>query len=166
MPAPSLKKIAVDQLRLGMHLHALEGAWIDHPFWKTRFVLRDPADLAKLRASGVKECWIDTAKGLDVVGEVTATAVAAATTRPAAAISHFPRLPLMLLAGLVLATVLGVTAVRSRLQVSATMAPGCTGVRASGCWRLKARIWRTTCIVRLACPRASAISLSNSALPK
>lgn len=33
-------------------------------------------------------------------------------TRPAAAVSHFPRLPLLLLAALVLATVLGVAAVR------------------------------------------------------
>jgi len=39
-----LQKIRVDQLRLGMHLHELCGAWLDHPFWKTKFVLRDPAD--------------------------------------------------------------------------------------------------------------------------
>ena len=37
-----LKKIPVDQARLGMHLHAMEGAWINHPFWKTRFVINDP----------------------------------------------------------------------------------------------------------------------------
>ena len=61
-----LKKIRVDQVRLGMHLHALEGAWIDHPFWKTRFVLEDPADLKKLRDGSVREVWIDDAKGLDV----------------------------------------------------------------------------------------------------
>ncbi|EHR70282.1 HD-GYP domain-containing protein [Burkholderiales bacterium JOSHI_001] len=64
-----LKKIPVTQLRLGMHVHALEGAWLDHPFWKTRFVLRDPADLHKLRTSPVKELWIDPAKGLDVAEE-------------------------------------------------------------------------------------------------
>jgi len=61
-----LKKISVDQVRLGMHLHALEGAWIDHPFWKTRFVISDAADLRKLRESSVREVWIDAAKGLDV----------------------------------------------------------------------------------------------------
>jgi HD-GYP domain-containing protein (c-di-GMP phosphodiesterase class II) len=61
-----LKKISVDQIRLGMHLHALEGAWIDHPFWKTRFVLADPADLSKLRGSSVREVWIDSSRGLDV----------------------------------------------------------------------------------------------------
>jgi HD-GYP domain-containing protein (c-di-GMP phosphodiesterase class II) len=61
-----LKKIRVDQIRLGMHLHALEGAWIDHPFWKSRFVVSDAADLRKLRDSQVKEVWIDPGKGLDV----------------------------------------------------------------------------------------------------
>jgi HD-GYP domain-containing protein (c-di-GMP phosphodiesterase class II) len=65
--AAMLKKIPVTQMRLGMHLHALEGAWIDHPFWKSRFVLRDPADLQRLRDSAVLECWIDTALGLDVL---------------------------------------------------------------------------------------------------
>ncbi len=61
-----LKKVPVDQLRLGMHLHEMCGAWLDHPFWKTKFVLRDAADLKKLQDSGVAECWIDVSKGLDV----------------------------------------------------------------------------------------------------
>ena len=61
-----LKKIRVDQLQAGMHVHELCGAWMDHPFWKTKFVLRDPQDMEKLRSSGVTECWIDTSKGSDV----------------------------------------------------------------------------------------------------
>ena len=61
-----LKKIPVDDLRLGMHLHAMCGAgWLDHPFWRTKFILDDPADLDKLRASSVKEVWIDVS-GRDV----------------------------------------------------------------------------------------------------
>ena len=60
------KHIALSEVRLGMHLEALEGDWIDHPFWKTRFVLKDPGDLTKLRASKLTGVWIDTAKGLDV----------------------------------------------------------------------------------------------------
>ena len=74
MPPPSLKKIAVAQLRLGMHLHALEGDWLNHPFWKSRFVLKDPADLQRLQDSPVRECWIDTARGLDVALSAPATA--------------------------------------------------------------------------------------------
>ena len=34
-----LKKIAVSQLRLGMHLHKLDGPWLKHSFWRTRFVV-------------------------------------------------------------------------------------------------------------------------------
>ncbi|WP_088279247.1 HD-GYP domain-containing protein [Ideonella sp. A 288] len=62
----TLKKIPVSALRLGMHLHAMEGAWLDHPFWKTRFVLTDADDLRRLRESKVRDCWIDVARGLDV----------------------------------------------------------------------------------------------------
>lgn len=61
-----LKKIPVSQLRLGMHLHKLEGAWIQHPFWKTRFVVESTQDLQRLHECGVAECWIDTDLGLDV----------------------------------------------------------------------------------------------------
>ncbi len=61
-----LKKIPIPSVRLGMHIHKLEGAWMSHPFWKTRFVIDDPQDLAKLRQSGVTACWIDDSLGLDV----------------------------------------------------------------------------------------------------
>ena len=66
-----LKKILVRDLRLGMHLHSLSGPWLDHPFWRTRFVLTDPADLARLHGCGIQECVIDTAKGLDVLPQPT-----------------------------------------------------------------------------------------------
>ncbi len=84
-----LKKIQLQQLRLGMHLHALEGSWLDHPFWKTKFVLQDASDLEKLRASGVEACWIDISKGLDVatalLPEKAAPAPAASTVAPVSA---------------------------------------------------------------------------------
>ncbi len=64
------KKIPVRQLRLGMHLLKLEGAWLHHPFWKTRFVIDSTEDLQKLHGCGVAECWIDTALGLDVAAPV------------------------------------------------------------------------------------------------
>jgi len=83
-----LKKIPVRQVRLGMHLHALEGAWLSHPFWKTQFVIDSEDDLAKLRGSGVAECWIDTALGVDVAGasapRVLPAAPATASAAPAA----------------------------------------------------------------------------------
>jgi len=61
-----LKKIAVKQLRMGMHLHKLDGAWIDHPFWKARFVIDSAADLKRLHECAIAECWIDTRLGLDL----------------------------------------------------------------------------------------------------
>ena len=86
-----LKKISVDDLRLGMHLHAFEAAWIDHPFWRTRFVLTDEKDLNAVRTSAVRECWIDTAKGIDVPrfedGVPTPPASEGGTTRAAPAVS-------------------------------------------------------------------------------
>ena len=59
---------------------------MQHPFWKTRFVLRDEADLRKLRDSPVREVWIDSSKGLDTAEEIPVAplpATRAATPRPA-----------------------------------------------------------------------------------
>lgn len=61
-----LKKIAVEHIRLGMHLQAFCGAWLDHPFWRTKFVLTDPSDITLIRESQITEVWIDIAKGLDI----------------------------------------------------------------------------------------------------
>lgn len=80
-----LKKIALSQVRLGMHLHALEGAWINHPFWKTQFVLSDLKDLVALQASGLQGVWIDPDKGLDVEGSVAPPAPAPVAGPPATA---------------------------------------------------------------------------------
>lgn len=61
-----LKKISVEQLRTGMHLHAFCGSWMDHPFWRNKFVITDEKDIALIFESPIKEVWIDAAKGLDV----------------------------------------------------------------------------------------------------
>ena len=61
-----IKRISVRQLRLGMFLESLCGSWMEHPFWRSRFKLEDPADLARILQSPSQEVWIDTAKGLDV----------------------------------------------------------------------------------------------------
>ena len=73
-----LKKIAVRQLRIGMHLHKLEGAWTDHPFWRARFVIDSTADLRQLHECPISECWIDTRLGLDVADAVEPDSAAAA----------------------------------------------------------------------------------------
>jgi HD-GYP domain-containing protein (c-di-GMP phosphodiesterase class II) len=65
-----LKKVSVRQLQLGMHLKEFCGSWMDHPFWRTGFVLRDPKDIELILGSKIKEVWIDCALGSDVAPEV------------------------------------------------------------------------------------------------
>lgn len=72
-----MKKVSVGQVRLGMFIHRLEGDWLDHPFWKSRFVLKTERDLQKLRESVIKEVWIDPSQGLDVAPEPALVASAA-----------------------------------------------------------------------------------------
>ena len=50
-----LKKIAVDELKTGMFLQSLCGSWMDHPFWRTKFVINDARDIQKIIDSGITE---------------------------------------------------------------------------------------------------------------
>jgi len=61
-----------------MHLQEFYGSWMEHPFWRTNFVVEDPQDLIRIVDSGIHEVSIDSGKGLDVPGE-TETQVAEAT---------------------------------------------------------------------------------------
>ncbi|QXL83673.1 HD-GYP domain-containing protein [Comamonas sp. NLF-1-9] len=61
-----LKRIHVRHLAAGMYIHEFCGSWMEHPFWRTRFLLRNAQDIARIRDSSIQEVWIDTAKGRDV----------------------------------------------------------------------------------------------------
>jgi putative nucleotidyltransferase with HDIG domain len=61
-----LKKIDVKQLTVGMYLKEFCGSWMDHPFWRNSFVISDPKDIELIRASNIREVWIDAVLGLDV----------------------------------------------------------------------------------------------------
>ena len=61
-----VKKIKVADMRLGMYLVRFEGAWLSSPFWRSRFVIDSPDDLRSARASGLRECWLDTTLGCDI----------------------------------------------------------------------------------------------------
>lgn len=61
-----LKRIAVTDLCQGMFIHEFCGSWMEHPFWKTKFLLSTAKDLQRILDSGIEEVWIDAAKGLDV----------------------------------------------------------------------------------------------------
>lgn len=65
-----LKKIKVEELVLGMYFAGFDdAAWMNHPFWKNKFLIKNPSELKQARASGIAHCWIDTSKGLDVAVE-------------------------------------------------------------------------------------------------
>jgi HD-GYP domain-containing protein (c-di-GMP phosphodiesterase class II) len=61
-----LKRIDVAEVQLGMYIHKLEGNWLKHPFWRTKFLLTDAQTLADLRASEVEGVLIDVEKGDDI----------------------------------------------------------------------------------------------------
>ena len=89
-----LKKINVEHLRAGMHLHGLCGSWMDHPFWRTKFVIKDADEIRLIVDSGIKEVWIDVEKGIDAPAaaessqEVAAGVAAASANEAAAATPH------------------------------------------------------------------------------
>lgn len=64
MPDSFYLRVPVEAVTLGMYVHELCGSWMDHPFWRKRFLLDDPEDLRRLRASGIREVLIDPARGL------------------------------------------------------------------------------------------------------
>jgi HD-GYP domain-containing protein (c-di-GMP phosphodiesterase class II) len=64
--AEVLKKIRVNELRVGMFVHGLDANWLKHPFWRSQFALTDPSRLRELQTSGIEHCWIDISKGVDL----------------------------------------------------------------------------------------------------
>ncbi len=62
-----------------MFIQEFSGSWMEHPFWKSSFLLDSARDLQRIRDSGINELWIDTARGLDVPGGQTIAEVSAKT---------------------------------------------------------------------------------------
>ena len=75
-----------------MHLHELCGSWINHPFWRTKFIIKDEAEARLVVESGITEVVIDIAKGDDVATVVTATPEPA-VAEPAAEVAAEPAPP-------------------------------------------------------------------------
>jgi putative nucleotidyltransferase with HDIG domain len=68
-----LRTIDSDQLRPGMYIHKLLGAWVKHPFWRASF-LASPDDILRIQHSAVEQVVIDTMRGLDAEHEAEAEA--------------------------------------------------------------------------------------------
>jgi putative nucleotidyltransferase with HDIG domain len=64
----TIKLIAIGQLRPGMYVQDVNCSWMDHPFVANHFKVNDAKRVNEIKALGVHELYIDTAKGLDVEG--------------------------------------------------------------------------------------------------
>lgn len=60
-----IKLIPTGRLRPGMYVHDLNCGWLQHDFVRNRFLVEDEEDVRKVRAIGVREIYVDTARGLD-----------------------------------------------------------------------------------------------------
>lgn len=70
-----IKKIVIEQLQIGMFIHDLNCDWLDHSFVRNRFLIKTSAHLEKIQQIGVRDLYIDTEKGLDVLSAPTAAEV-------------------------------------------------------------------------------------------
>lgn len=70
-----LKCIPVSALRIGMYIQEFSGSWMDHPFFKSSFLLKNEKDLQRIRDSGIAEVWIDADRGLDITSEIESRTV-------------------------------------------------------------------------------------------
>ncbi len=63
-----IKKIQVSQLKMGMYVHEFCGPWMDHPFWRSKFLVKAQTEFDQIANGAVTELLIDTDKGVDVDG--------------------------------------------------------------------------------------------------
>ncbi len=69
----TVKKISTSEIRVGMYVHKLGHSWMDHPFVKSQFQVKDSHIIQKIATSGIREVLIDTSKGLDIEDLTSAT---------------------------------------------------------------------------------------------
>lgn len=62
----AIKRVKVDDLRMGMYVHDLNCGWLEHGFFRQRFLLKHGGQIQKMKSQGLKEVYIDTALGEDL----------------------------------------------------------------------------------------------------
>jgi putative nucleotidyltransferase with HDIG domain len=62
----SIKKIEIADLKPGMYISDLGAGWMDHPFLRNNFAVKDDAVIHKIIETGIREVYIDTSRGHDV----------------------------------------------------------------------------------------------------
>jgi putative nucleotidyltransferase with HDIG domain len=65
-----LKKIKSAQIRQGMYVQELCASWMSSPFWQKSFLIENQATIDKIVNADIRELWIDTDKGCDVLQPV------------------------------------------------------------------------------------------------
>lgn len=80
-----LIRVATDQLQIGMYVAAIDGSWLDHSFWRPRFLIHSQAQLAKLQSGRVATVVIDDEKGVGLTAAVDAAPPQPAAETPRAA---------------------------------------------------------------------------------
>lgn len=61
-----IKRIQVQELRLGMYVHKLEVFWLKHPLVRNDMLLTTDRQIQIIAENGIKEVWIDLVKGCSV----------------------------------------------------------------------------------------------------
>jgi len=61
-----IKKIPVGLLKPGMYVSDFNAGWLRHPFMLNSMRIQSDAEVERVVAAGIKELYIDTARGLDV----------------------------------------------------------------------------------------------------
>jgi len=60
-----IRRIPARQLQPGMFVVDLHRSWLNHEFWRPRFLVRDQATVDRILAQGIREVSIDPRRGLD-----------------------------------------------------------------------------------------------------
>lgn len=77
------RTIRPDQVTLGMYIHAFEGSWLQHPFWRTHFLVNDEETLRRVRESDVAGVLIDEEKGAPLAPDALASSASPDPSRTA-----------------------------------------------------------------------------------
>jgi len=77
----AIKRVRLADLRTGMYVHDLNCGWLDHGFFRQRFLLRHDGQIQKMKDQGLHEIYIDTSRGADVAGAPTQEEIETELTR-------------------------------------------------------------------------------------
>jgi len=73
------RTIPLTRLMVGMYLIGVDRSWLQTPFLRHKFKIKDQSEIEALRRAGIAEVTIDTGQGLDVVDHDTSRSALAKT---------------------------------------------------------------------------------------